>query len=285
MENSRVLVVGGSGYIGRELISHLASANYEVHNLSRGGQIVPEARLIKGSPLKRGLMERLCSEFECIVYLAGVVRTFKKGRYEENVNGARIFCDSVSRTNTDKRVIYFSTQNVAIDKTGPYGDSKKEAENIVCEELPNAVILRPNYVYGIDKKNDFFRLAKTIKILRVCPILGANDTKFCPINKSDLAHIVVHKILGSYDDYVGKIIDVSGGSTVSKQTIISCLREVLPYRFLEVTVPISLLMLFKEFIPFDIDGFNCSRISEGGNLLLGQTDFFSDLREIARLTL
>ena len=45
-----------------------------------------------------------------------------------------------------KRIIYFSTQNIYIDHTGPYGDSKKLCENILLSSQLDYIIIRPNYV-------------------------------------------------------------------------------------------------------------------------------------------
>ena len=56
MENKRALVVGGSGYVGRELVELLTNHGYMVMSLSRGGQYLPNATVIKGSALDIGLM-------------------------------------------------------------------------------------------------------------------------------------------------------------------------------------------------------------------------------------
>ena len=85
MENKRVLVVGGSGYVGRELVDLLTNHGYTVMSLSRGGQYLPNATVIKGNALDIGLKEKLLGDFDIVVYLAAVIRAFNKRNFQENM--------------------------------------------------------------------------------------------------------------------------------------------------------------------------------------------------------
>ncbi len=184
-------------------------------------------------------------------------------------------------TNTPE-LIYFSTQNTSLAKTGPYGNSKRRAEAIVRKRLPRAVILRPNYVYGLDCDNDFARLAKIIHRLRICPVLAGGQTKFSPVHKSDLARIVVEQILYSLESFVGSTVDVSGENCISINDIVNYYKQIIPKRFLRVNVPFTLLKIMKPLIPFDVEGFNLSRISKQDRCFLAKSDIYKDLSMIAQ---
>lgn len=282
MENKRALVVGGSGYVGRELVELLTNHGYMVMSLSRGGQYLPNATVIKGSALDIGLMEKLVGDFDIVIYLAAVIRAFNKRLYEENVVGADVLCESMILSTNTPELIYFSTQNTSLAKTGPYGNSKRRAEAIVRKRLPRAVILRPNYVYGLDCDNDFARLAKIIHVLRICPVLAGGRTKFFPVHKSDLARIVVEEILYALESFVGSTVDVSGEDSISINDIVNYYSQIIPQKFMRVNVPFTLLKIMKPLIPFDVDGFNLSRISKQGKCFLAKSDIYKDLSMIAQ---
>jgi len=281
VENTRALVVGGPGYIGRELVDLLTNQGYTVTSLSRGGQYLPNATVIKGSALDIGLMGKLVGDFDIVIYLAAVIRAFNKRLYEENVVGADVLCESMMLSTNTPELIYFSTQNTSLAKMGPYGNSKRRAEAIVRKRIPRAVILRPNYVYGLDCDNDFARLAKIIHVLRICPVLAGGRTKFFPVHKSDIARIVVEEILYSLESFVGSTVDVSGEDSITINDVVNYYSQIIPQRFLRVCVPFTLLNFIKPLIPFDVDGFNLSRISTQERCFLAKRDIYKDLSEIA----
>ena len=151
MENKRILVIGGSGYIGKEIVHKLLSYKYEITILSRNPE-VNHLKLLKGSVLDKSFLLKNVKNFDLIICLASVIRSIKKSKYKENIIGIRNLIEVMEKNHLQK-LIYFSTQNVLIEKTGEYGNSKKECEKIVTKSGLNYVIIRPNYVYGIDKEN------------------------------------------------------------------------------------------------------------------------------------
>lgn len=257
MESKRILVVGGFGYIGRELVAKLLRESYEVTVLSRNPEKNKQINVIKGSVLDKEFLTHRLKGFDIIIHLAAIVRSFNKSRYQENVLGLRNIIE-VMYLNKIKKLIYFSTQNVYLKKTGPYGDSKKKCEKIIISSDLDYVIVRPNYVYGVDKHNDFYRLIRFIKTLRICPIIGNGHNRFQPVNKTDVARITVNLITQFNPK---SIVDFSGNTTISINQIVDFLQGKLNLKFIRLYIPIIFLKLFKRVIPFDIDGFADDRIS------------------------
>ena len=66
-----------------------------------------------------------------------------------------------------KKIIHFSTQNVNLKEKGPYSKSKEAAEAILGASNLDYLMIRPNYVYSIDKANDFYKLAVLISKFRI----------------------------------------------------------------------------------------------------------------------
>ena len=278
MEDKRILVIGGTGFIGKEVCSELLKRGYFVSVLSRKLKESDKVKVLNGSVLDKGFLLRNLKNFDYVIYLASVVKSLVKSRYSENITGLRNTIDAMERNNVSK-LIYFSTQNVNIEKTGYYGNSKKECEKSLKESNLDYVIIRPNYVYGVDMDNYFYRMINLIKKTKVCPVIGKGNQKIQPVNKKDLARITVDVIRHFRNK---EIIEVSGKDTISINEIIDFIRREGEYKFVKVHLPIKVLKLFKKVIPFDIDGFDEDRIIIENNLSFAY-NIKDDLRELIKL--
>jgi dTDP-4-dehydrorhamnose reductase len=72
---------------------------------------------------------------------------------------------------------------------GVYGRSKAEGEREVRSRLPEHIILRTSWVYGIHGQNfvkTMLRLGQERRVLRV-----VNDQRGCPTNAADLAEVIL----------------------------------------------------------------------------------------------
>lgn len=272
MEIKRVLVIGGFGYIGKEIVLELIKNNYFVTLLSRKKRSFDNCEVIIDDVLNKNL---ILKNFDIIIYLAAVIRSFNKFKYKENVIGIRNVIEIMNKNNI-KKIIYFSTQNVYLNKTGYYGKSKKEAETILKNSSLDYAIIRPNYVYGVDKENYFFQIAKFIKKFRFCFVIGYGENKFQPINKKDVANITLNLL----NNFKTCELDLSG-NTISINEIINILKEELKINVLIFHLPIRLIRIFKFIIPFDVDGFNEDRVSK--QKLKTKFNLRDDLKEIINL--
>ncbi|MFH1455570.1 MAG: NAD-dependent epimerase/dehydratase family protein [archaeon] len=275
MENKRVLVIGGTGYIGKEIVRLLRSKNYEVFVLSKQPGNGPF--YLEGSVLDKSFLLDNLIDFDIIIYLVSIIRTLDKSKYKENVLGLKNTLE-VMKTNNISKIIYFSTQNIFLKNTGGYGNSKKFAEKIIKNSSSDYIILRPNYVYGIDKNNDIYRLYNIIKKTGICPVIGSGETKFQPVNKTDIAEFILKKL----EKWKGKNeVNISGPDTSINQ-IIRIIKQETKLGFIKIHIPFSLLKIFKFLIPFDVDGYNEDRISNS-NTVKYDTDLREDIKSMVRL--
>ncbi|MBS3140781.1 NAD(P)-dependent oxidoreductase [Candidatus Woesearchaeota archaeon] len=276
MANKRILVIGGSGYIGKEIVKELISKNYNVTILSRS----VKKDVISCNILNKEELIKKIKGFDLIIYLAAVIRTIKKSKYNQNIIGLSNTLESM-KLNKITNIIYFSTQNVYLKKTGPYGNSKKLCEKLLVNSNLNYIILRPNYVYGIDKENDFYKLSIIIKNMHICPIYGRGNTNIQPVNKQDIAKTVVFLV----EHFKAKsTFDLSGKTTISLNEISNYLAEKSNSWCIKVHIPMFLLKFFKIILPFDVDGLDIDRISIlKNNPCKISSDLKKDLNNILKL--
>jgi nucleoside-diphosphate-sugar epimerase len=282
MENKRVLVIGGTGYIGKVLVKLMSTLGYDITVLSRKKRYSDKynVKFLQGTVLDKEFLKSNMKDFDMVLYLAAIIRTTKKKEYDQNPQGLKNTIQAMHHNNL-KKILFYSSVNALIPKTGPYGNSKKMCENLLAHSGLDYIIVRPNYVYGVDKENDFFKLFTIMKKTKMCPVLGNGKNKIQPINKMDLAKITV-EIINHWDHH--QIVNISGKKTISINKVTKKLMEYSNNKALRVHAPISILKIFKRFLPFDIDGYDDDRIAPLNEAkLIGNADFDDDLKNIVRL--
>jgi nucleoside-diphosphate-sugar epimerase len=116
----RVLVTGGSGFIGRELLKQLLKARHSVRAVVRSDASATVVRQLGAQPVRGDLTEpsalrALCEGVEVVVHLAAEVRDFGplSRFYEVNVEGTRAMLEAARRAGA-RRFIHMSTVNDAL---------------------------------------------------------------------------------------------------------------------------------------------------------------------------
>ena len=252
----KILITGGSGYIGSEVVSKLKS-KYEVTILSRNPKQVEGVKILKGSLIDQEFLLNNIKNYDLVINIAAIVRSSKKSEYKENISGTKNLLETL-KTNKIRKLIHFSTHNVYNKKTGYYGTSKKLSEDLVKNSDLDYIILRPNYVYGIDKENYLSKLINISKRTRIALIIGDGNTKIQPINKEDLANIALYLV----ENFKPRTIyDASRSKAISFNEIINFTEKQLNKKIIKLHVPFFVLKLFKFVIPFDVDGFLEDRVS------------------------
>lgn len=172
LSGMRVLVTGGCGFIGRNLVDGLLAAGAEVTVVDLPGadwsQLPPGVRPVRADLLDAGSLTGTCDGAQIVYHLAARtdIDSDTLEDYALNYTGTANLIAECARTGGVGRLVFYSTQLVVglfnetrfIDETEPYrtktayGASKIEGERAVARGCAAAgipyTIIRPTSVYG-----------------------------------------------------------------------------------------------------------------------------------------
>lgn len=206
----RVLITGGSGFLGINLVRHLLNKNCEVTVLDIADFDYPDVQnkitFIKGDIRRPEDMDRACVGAEMIVHAAAALPLYTKEQiYSTDVDGTRRVLESAKRHKIS-RVIFISSTAVygvpdhhplfetdKLQGVGDYGNAKIMAEAACAEHRQNGLcipILRPKSFIGPERLGVFAMLYDWAKDGRGFPMIGNGKNRYQLLDVEDLCSAI-----------------------------------------------------------------------------------------------
>jgi uncharacterized protein YbjT (DUF2867 family) len=198
-----VLVVGGSGFIGRHLVASLAAAGIRVTVPTRRRErakhliLLPTVDVVQADVMAPGVLQRLCASKHAVYNLVGILHS-RRGRRDER--GANEYGPDFARVHVElpqaivaacrlagvRRLLHVSALGAARDAPSEYLRSKAIGEQAVlaAEDL-DATVFRPSVVFGPEDRflNTFAAMTRFLPVMAVpCPA-----AQFQPVYVGDVA--------------------------------------------------------------------------------------------------
>jgi len=190
-----ILITGGSGFIGAEVVSSLLRTGREVRCLVRDPEVLtkrPNLAVCRGDITDMAAVEEAVEGCESIVHLAAVMKGGDADIFRANVTGTRNIARAAQKYGV-KKFVFASTENVLPEKKDAYATSKMQAEDIV-RELKEHVILRFSAAYGRGCRGNMRSLFNAIQGRKLIPVIGNGDNYIQPIFVADAARYAVNAL-------------------------------------------------------------------------------------------
>ena len=198
MNDGSILVLGGSGFVGRHLVDALVARGYRVvvptrrFDKARHLQVLPTVTVVATDVGRADVLTRLVERSAAVVNLVGILNETRHATFERaHVDFARAVtaaCDGAGV----RRLLHMSALNA--DPGGPskYLRSKGEAEAIVTGSGLDWTIFRPSVIFG--REDRFLNLFACL--LRYVPVvaLASPGARFQPVYVGDVAHCLVEAL-------------------------------------------------------------------------------------------
>lgn len=230
----KVLVVGGSGFIGREFLRQLVAAGHSARVLARGTRpTLPGVESVRGSVLDPASLRGACDGCDVVVYLAGIIAETREQTYERVHDEGVGHVLAEARAAGVRRWVHMSALGTRADAVSRYHRSKWAGEQRVRASGLGWAILRPSLVYGPGDGlvNLFAGMARWSPVL---PLLGGGGAELQPIGVGEVARCFVAAVEGTG---TGRETTLCGHDRVTLRRLVELVLEATGRRRLLVTVP------------------------------------------------
>ena len=193
-----VALLGGSGFVGRNLLHVLTQRGYRCIVLTRDTERCRELRLVPGVQLRRTNpydFESLTSALkgaDAVINLVGILNEggrSGKGFHRAHVKLVENLLAACNEAQV-ARLVQISALNAEVDSPGAshYLKTKGEAERLIKHSGIEYTIVRPSVIFGAD--DSFFnRFAGLLKWLPILP-LACPGAQLQPVWVGDVANAV-----------------------------------------------------------------------------------------------
>jgi NADH dehydrogenase len=232
MSKGLVVVFGGSGFIGKQVVRALAKAGWRIrvamrrphlgHELRVSGD-VGQVQLVQANVRFSESVDAALEGADAVVNLVAVLSEKGKQNFEALHVGAAATIAAAAARRGIARFAHISALGAA-PKGAKYARTKYRGERAILEAVPTATILRPSIVFG--PEDSFFnRFASMATVSPFLPLIGGGKTRFQPIFVGDLADAVRATLERS--DAQGRVYELGGPRSYSfKELLQFTLRQI-----------------------------------------------------------
>jgi nucleoside-diphosphate-sugar epimerase len=259
---TKILITGGSGFIGSNLLSQLPN-----DIVSLLGRTIPDS--FKGGSARKLIdsqenYEDCLKGIDVVIHLAAVAHDISDDqKYMEEVNvGGTLNLAKQAVDQNVKRFIFISSIGVLGNKTNSpltensvsaphskYAESKLKAENALLklakETSLEVVIIRPVLVYGKGAPGNFSKLMSIVKITSFLPF-GLTKNKRSFISIHNLVEFIKACIL--HTKAKNEIFNITDSSTVSIKEFTNAIAIGLSTKIIQLPVPVFLFKILGRLM-------------------------------------
>jgi NADH dehydrogenase len=230
----RIVVTGGTGFIGRAITRELRRRGHDVVAASRHGEVSVDV----------GDADSLKTAFEGADAVVNAVQ-FTNYPVEDRRRGLTF--DAVDRAGTERQVVaaaevglsrFLYVSGIGADPAGlrHWYRAKGEAEAAIRAQTDDHFILRPSWVYGPEDAslNRFVPIARRVSLL---PVVGDGTQQLEPVFVGDVAWAFGEAV----DEGTRGTFEIGGPERLTMDDVERTLAEVLGRRATLVHVPAGLV--------------------------------------------
>lgn len=227
----RVMVAGGSGFVGGHLFDRLSARGHRVRAVSRTG--APEhrpssrgVRWVRADVTRESEVRGLAEDCDVLVHLAGIRQESPGSTYRGvHVEGTRNLLAEATRAGAG-RFVFMSALGATLE-AHPFFASKAAAEDLVRRSGIDWTIFRPAAIFGPD---DHF-MAPTARWLRHWPLFlvpAGRDLTLRPVAVEDVADALTQSV--ERDDLAGETYCLAGPDVLTLEACVRTVARVLQLR-------------------------------------------------------
>lgn len=232
MTIKKVLLLGGSGFVGTAVANHLANLDINVTVPTRRRErnkaliALPNVDMVEANINDAVQLQKLMVGQDAVINLVGILHSsdlklpYSRKFAEAHVELPKKIVAAAKATGI-KRLLHMSALKASPDAPSEYLRSKADGEAVVKASGLDVTVFRPSVIFGV---GDSF-LTTFAKLLRVLPrfYVGYGHAKFQPVHVADVAEVIVRSLLDS--NAIGQTYELVGPKVYSLRQIIEYVNE------------------------------------------------------------
>jgi len=208
----KIVVIGASGFIAKNLRKYLCEQDVDLISISRSDfkKLNCEFKIVSKNYNEKNLLQKIKNS-DVLIHLVGIGKQSVKTNYDMINSEFTKHIVNLSKKSKIKKIIYFSGLGVSPNTSLGYFISKYNAEKQIIDSGLDYTIFRPSYIVG---KDDLFTkyLKKQIKNGEII-IPGSGGYLIQPIHVTDAVKIIFEAITKM--KFNNKIIDLVGPNYIT----------------------------------------------------------------------
>ena len=238
MRPHRIVVLGGTGFVGRSVCAQLAAADAEVRIVvptrrraaARALGPLPNVDVIEADVHDPAALAALLAGADALVNLVAILHGSEAAFDHVHVALPRKLAQACAEAGV-RRVVHVSALGVAPDAPSAYLRSKARGEQVWRDSGLAVTLIRPSVIFGAEDRftNLFADLAAIAPVLP----LGGAGARFQPVWVEDVAAAVVRSLADPAT--IGQVIEAAGPQVLTLADIVQAVargqgqaRAVLP---------------------------------------------------------
>lgn len=247
----KIVVAGGTGFLGRHISKALLEAGHDVTVLSRSPDKVAGIPELAGASAVPGDVTDAASLPTAVAGADAVVGCVQFPNHPVEVPRKGLTYDRYDRLGTEnlvtasvaagvKRYAYLSGAGADVTSDKTWYRAKGFAERALIDSGLEYAIVRPSWAYGPEDRA-LNRFAQIASFSPVVPQLGVRPQRVMPVSSEDIA--LAFRRIFEVDDAWNRIYEIGGPDVMTMKDIIATLLDVQGRKRLIVPVPAWLAKL------------------------------------------
>jgi NADH dehydrogenase len=214
-----ILVTGGTGFVGREVVCELLALGYNVRLLARhpvqAARLCPRAgvEIVPGDVLKPETLPAALAGVEAVIHLVGIIAETPRVSFEQaHVEATRNVLAAAKQAGVT-RWIQMSAAGTRPHAVSQYHITKWHAEELVCNSGLDWTIFRPSLIYGYDERDRVLNVLRLATSGPCLPLLDGGRARVQPVSVREVARCFARAV--ATDASVGREFDLVGPAALS----------------------------------------------------------------------
>ena len=255
LKNQKILLIGGTGFVGRHLARVLVDAGVQVtiptrrYEKNRDITMLPSVVLVEADINDAGVLETLAHGKDAVINLVGILHGANPGiPYGKEFAAAHVELPkrivAACQAAGVKRLLHMSALHAGKKAPSEYLRSKEAGEEVVANSGLVTTIFRPSVIFGM---RDAF-LNTFAKLLRTFPVLplACADARFQPVSVGDVADAFVQALKSPSME--GQAYDLCGPKVYTLKELVQYTGEVIGFKRKIIALPESLAYVQAAFL-------------------------------------